>query len=143
MDMAGAINSAMKVAQAAEVYEPVAVKKACLWADGPPRIGIHTSIAGDCVQALEIAHGLGCTALQIFSNSPRMWPRPGRSGFSPEKAAEFRARRTALRLGPLAIHANYLINLASGDAGLRTRSVAAFRDELIRGMALGADYLIL
>ncbi len=113
------------------------------WADGRPRIGIHTSIAGDCVRALEIAHGLGCTALQIFSDSPRMWPRPGRGGFSQEKAAEFRTRRAALRLGPLAIHANYLINLASGDARLWARSVEAFRQEILRGIALGAEYLIL
>ena len=87
-------------------------------ADARPRIGIHTSIAGDCVQALEIAHGLGCNALQIFSSSPRMWPRAGRGGFAPEKAAQFRARRAELRLGPLAIHANYLINLASCEAPL-------------------------
>ena len=112
-------------------------------ADTRPRIGIHTSIAGDCLQALEIAHGLGCTALQIFSSSPRMWPRPGRGGFAPGKAENFRARRAELRLGPLAIHANYLINLASCDAPLWARSVAAFRDELVRGVALGADYLIL
>lgn len=122
---------------------PAASAWAAAETDTRPRIGIHTSIAGDCVQALEIAHGLGCTALQIFSNSPRMWPRVGRGGFAPEKAAQFRARRAELRLGPLVIHANYLINLASCEPPLWQRSVAAFRDELVRGIALGADYLIL
>ena len=108
-----------------------------------PRIGMHTSIAGDCAQALEIAHGLGCNALQIFSGSPRMWPRPDSKGIAPEVAERFRARRAELGIGPLAIHANYLINLASNDPFLWTRSVAAFRDEIVRGEALGAEFLIL
>ena len=43
------------------------------WMDGTLRIGIHTSIAGGHLNALESAHKLGCNALQIFSASPRMW----------------------------------------------------------------------
>src|SRR5215467_6075659 len=39
------------------------------WKDGSQRIGIHTSIAGDICGALELAQGLGATALQIFSAS--------------------------------------------------------------------------
>jgi deoxyribonuclease-4 len=45
-------------------------------------------------------------------------------------------------LAPLVIHDNYLINLASGDAFIRERSIAAFRKELERAVALGADYLV-
>jgi deoxyribonuclease-4 len=112
------------------------------WADGRPRIGIHASTAGEASRALDIAYGLGCTALQIFSGSPRMWPRGRQRSVAPEVAEKFRARRAELSLGPVAIHANYLINLASSDAALWERSVAAFRDELVRGAALGAEYLI-
>src|SRR6267142_782795 len=43
------------------------------WMDGSFRIGIHTSIAGSYLNALESARKLGCNALQIFSASPRMW----------------------------------------------------------------------
>ena len=43
------------------------------WIDGGLRIGIHTSIAGSHINALESARKLGCNALQIFSASPRMW----------------------------------------------------------------------
>src|SRR6266480_840544 len=43
------------------------------WMDGSFRIGIHTSIAGNYLNALESARKLGCNALQIFSASPRMW----------------------------------------------------------------------
>lgn len=112
------------------------------WKDGSIRIGIHTSIAGDITGALEIAHGLGANALQIFSSSPRMWVR-GVSRISEADAARFRARRAELALGPLVVHCNYLINLASPNPVLRTRSMQAFHQEIVRAAALGADYLVL
>jgi len=110
------------------------------WMDGTLRIGIHTSIAGGYVNALESAHKLGCNALQIFSASPRMWAG-GPTRVAEVDAAAFRARREELGLGPLVIHANYLINLATQQTMLRTRSIQAFHDELIRGIALGADFV--
>ena len=112
-----------------------------VWMDGSFRIGIHTSIAGSYLNALESARKLGCNALQIFSASPRMWQ--GGSARIPEVDAHaFRARRDELRLGPLVIHANYLINLASEQRMLQTRSIQAFHDEIVRAMALGADFLV-
>jgi len=53
-----------------------------------------------------------------------------------------RARRAELGLGPLVIHANYLINLASIDSVMRVRAIQAFHDELLRATALGADFLV-
>jgi deoxyribonuclease-4 len=111
------------------------------WKDGSTRIGIHTSIAGDISGALEIAHGLGANALQIFSSSPRMWVR-GPSRISEANATRFRERRKELGLGPVVIHDNYLINLASPNPVLRTRSVQAFHQEIVRALALGADFLV-
>ena len=111
------------------------------WMDGSVRIGIHTSIAGSYLNALEAARKLGCNALQIFSASPRMWQ--GGSARIPDVDAQaFRARREELRLGPLVIHANYLINLASAQRMLQTRSIQAFHDEIVRAVALGADFLV-
>jgi deoxyribonuclease-4 len=57
-------------------------------------------------------------------------------------AKAFRTRREELRLGPLVIHANYLVNLAATQPMLRTRSIQAFHEELVRGVALGVDYLV-
>jgi deoxyribonuclease-4 len=111
------------------------------WMDGSLRIGIHASIAGSYVNALESARKLGCNALQIFSSSPRMW-QGGPARIPEVDAAAFRARRVELGLGPLVIHANYLINLAAAQPMLRTRSIQAFHDELVRGIALGADFLV-
>ncbi len=60
----------------------------------------------------------------------------------PEQVSRLRAARERLDLSPLAVHCNYLVNLASGDAVIRDRSIAAFRGELERAAALGAEYLV-
>ncbi len=121
--------------------EPEPEPQAPSWMDGSLRIGIHTSIAGSYLNALESARKLGCNALQIFSASPRMWQ--GGSARIPDVDAQaFRGRRGELRLGPLVIHANYLINLASAQRMLQTRSIQALQDEIVRALALGADFLV-
>ncbi len=114
------------------------------WMDGSFRIGIHTSIAGDLAGALEIAHGLGANTLQIFSSSPRMWAQPQKgTRIGPADAERFRERRRALGLGPVVVHDNYLINLASPEPVLRVRSIQAFHDEIVRALQLSADYLVM
>src|ERR1700752_563356 len=92
--------------------EPEPVPQPPVWMDGSLRIGIHTSISGSYVNALESARKLGCNALQIFSASPRMWTG-GPARIAAAEATAFRARREEFGLGPLVIHANYLINLAA------------------------------
>ena len=121
--------------------EPEPEPQPPVWMDGSLRIGIHTSISGSYVNALESARKLGCNALQIFSASPRMWAG-GPARIPAAEASAFRARREELGLGPLVIHANYLINLAATQPMLRTRSIQAFHDEIVRAMALGADFLV-
>jgi deoxyribonuclease-4 len=121
--------------------EPVPIPQPPAWQDGSFRIGIHTSIAGDIAGALDSAAKLGANALQIFSASPRMWPG-GSARIAEADAARFRARRAELALGPLVIHDNYLINLASPERVMRTRSIQAFHDELVRAVSLGADFLV-
>src|SRR5262250_3826545 len=111
------------------------------WMDGSVRIGIHTSISGSYLNALESARKLGANALQIFSASPRMW-QTANVRIAENDAKAFRARREELGLGPLVIHANYLINLAAGQPMLRTRSIQAFHEELVRGRELGADFIV-
>ncbi len=46
-------------------------------------------------------------------------------------------------VGPVAVHASYLINLCSQTESVRMSSVGAFRGEVERALALGAEYLVL
>jgi deoxyribonuclease IV len=121
--------------------QPPPKPKVPVWMDGSFRIGIHTSIAGDIVESIESARKLGANCLQIFSASPRMWVHNTR--IPDAEAQRFRARREAVALGPVVVHSNYLINMCSPEPVLRVRSVQAFHEELVRAVALGADFLVL
>ncbi len=46
-------------------------------------------------------------------------------------------------IGPLVIHASYLINLCSQTESVRSNATTAFRGEVDRALALGATYLVL
>src|SRR2546425_10451667 len=88
--------------------EPEPEPQSPSWMNGSTRIGIHTSIAGSYVNALEAARKLGCNALQIFSASPRMWQ--GGAARIPEGGAQaFRARREEPRLGARVLHSKFPI----------------------------------
>lgn len=53
------------------------------------------------------------------------------------------AARERFNLYPLAVHTSYLINLATLDPVIREKSVAGFRGELERTVAIGAEYLVI
>lgn len=104
------------------------------------RLGIHTFTSGSLEKAALKAAELGANTFQIFSASPRMW-RAGTP--DPRQIALLQAARECYDLFPLVIHVNYLINLASLDPVIRAKSIAAFRGELERAHALGAEFLVL
>jgi deoxyribonuclease IV len=60
-----------------------------------------------------------------------------------EECKKLRAARQKFDLYPLAIHVSYLINLASADPVIREKSIAGFRGELDRALAIGAEYLVI
>ena len=61
---------------------------------------------------------------------------------APSAVQLLKRARERYDLYPLVIHDNYLINLASVSETLRARSVAAFRGEIERALAIGAEYLV-
>jgi deoxyribonuclease IV len=103
------------------------------------RIGLHTSIAKSLEGAALRAAELGANTFQIFSASPRQWKASSPSAAS---IALLNRARDKHDLTPLVIHDNYLINLAAADEVVWAKSVAAFRGELERAIAIGAEYLV-
>ena len=61
----------------------------------------------------------------------------------PVDVKRFRDARLRFDLAPLAIHCNYLLNLATLDPVIRERSIISFRGELDRAAVIGAEYLVL
>ncbi|HEY5164122.1 MAG TPA: deoxyribonuclease IV [Terriglobales bacterium] len=104
------------------------------------RIGIHTSTAGGVETAAERAYRLGCSTFQVFSSSPRQW-KP--YALAPSQCEEMGRLRDKYDLKPLVIHTNYLVNLAGGNPEFHRKSIEAFRGEVERALALGAEFLVL
>jgi deoxyribonuclease-4 len=103
------------------------------------RIGIHTSSSGALYKAANKAIELGANCFQIFSSSPRTWAAIAPKSEAVLQMAELRAKHN---LTPLVIHASYLINLCSPDVTIRAKSIAGFRGELERAVAIGAEYVV-
>ena len=105
-----------------------------------PLVGAHMSAAGGLVRAVERAVAAGCRTLQVFTKNSNQWAgKP----VAPAEAAAFRSAAAEAGLAPLVSHSAYLINLASPDPVVRTRSVEALVDEIGRCDANGIPYLVL
>ncbi|WP_158790160.1 deoxyribonuclease IV [Granulicella sp. L60] len=107
---------------------------------GRKRIGVHVGTAGGTWTAVERAVAAGANTFQIFSSSPRQWRA---AAVKPEDAKKMLELRAKHDVGPVSVHASYLINLCSQTESVRENSVGAFRGEVERAMALGAEYLVL
>jgi deoxyribonuclease IV len=105
-----------------------------------PRIGIHLSTAGGVFRAAERAHEIGANTFQIFSSSPRMWRA---AQLQSSHCEQMRTLCAQFDCAPLVIHTSYLVNLCSQSDVVRHKSIAAFRGEIERALALGAEYLVL
>ncbi|MEO8436187.1 MAG: deoxyribonuclease IV, partial [Pyrinomonadaceae bacterium] len=104
-----------------------------------PRFGFHAPITGGLHNALIKSKELGCDTVQIFSRNPRGWmAKP----LSSEDIKRFKSVRRKTKISPVVIHANYLINLAATNLEMREKSIASFREEVQRGIMLGANYLV-
>src|SRR5580692_9397757 len=118
----------------------VAIQNNRLCYDDGLRIGIHTSRSKSLEDAAITANKLGANTFQIFSASPRMWRASVPDAADVKRLRDARAK---FDLAPLAIHVNYLVNLATLDPGIREKSIVAFRGELDRAAMIGAEYLVL
>jgi deoxyribonuclease IV len=101
--------------------------------------GGHLSTAGGIDKALDRTEAIGGDAVQVFTQSPRMW-RP--TNHDPATLAHFRARREELGLLGVVCHAIYLINLASLDDDLYGKSVAALSNTLEVARQIGAEGVV-
>ncbi len=94
-----------------------------------PLLGAHESVAGGLHLAFNRIQEVGGAALQIFTRNQRQWnPAP----ITEEEQRLFAAGWKEAGKIPVASHASYLVNLASGKADLIQKSITAFADELKR-----------
>ena len=104
------------------------------------RLGAHESISGGLHKAFDRACLVGCEAVQIFVKSNRSWAvRP----LAEVDIARFKEKAEETGIRPVVAHASYLLNLATPDEALWTKSRDMLIVELERCEALGVPYLVL
>jgi deoxyribonuclease-4 len=103
-------------------------------------IGAHVSPAGGVAKAVERGVDRGAHAIQIFNQNPRAWkPRE----YPAEEIEAYHAAFDASDVDALLIHAVYLLNCASEDEEIRTKTLASLTQSLRAGDALGAAGVVL
>ncbi len=102
-------------------------------------LGAHVSITGGVQNAPQRAREVTCDCMQIFSKNQMQWKsRP----LGATDASQFRENMEKFDIRETVVHDSYLINLASPDKALLTKSREAFLDEALRADQLGVRYLI-
>jgi deoxyribonuclease-4 len=99
------------------------------------RIGAHVSVAGGLQRAVGNASAVGCESLQVFVSNARGWAPPP---VDPAADERFRDDLEAAGLGPLFVHAPYLVNFASASPVTRERSREVVAATLAKAAAIGA-----
>ena len=103
------------------------------------KIGAHVSTAGGISKAVGRGQEIGCEALQIFGSSPQSW------AFREIPDAEIEAFRQNMAdagMGPVFLHAIYLVNLGTGKADALDKGVESLSAHLRLAGRLGAEGLI-
>jgi deoxyribonuclease-4 len=103
-------------------------------------IGAHVSPAGGLAKAIERGVQRGCTAIQIFNQSPRMW-KP--TSYRDEDVSAFREAMAQSPIEAVLIHAVYLLNCASEDPDIRAKSLTSLTHSLRVGQQIGACGVVL
>jgi deoxyribonuclease-4 len=103
------------------------------------RFGAHVSAAGGIAKAIDRIEEIGGDAVQVFTQSPRMW-KP--TEHDPDELRRFRRRRREARVKSVACHALYLVNLASRDEEIRQKSLLALEATMLTARAIRAEAVV-
>jgi deoxyribonuclease-4 len=102
------------------------------------RLGAHMPLGTGMVKAVDRAHEIGATTMQIFGDNPTAWRRRAEP---PREQPAFRDRLREHDIGPVAIHAAYLVNLAGADPGFVERSVEVLTHDLRSAPGFAARFV--
>jgi deoxyribonuclease-4 len=100
------------------------------------RIGAHVPTRGGLLSAIRAAGECGADAIQVFISNPRAWAAPR---ISAKEADAFREAWSQSGLGPMFVHAPYVVNLASPVPEFLERSIDVVRRSVVAASSLGAN----
>jgi deoxyribonuclease IV len=95
--------------------------------------------AGGIKKAIDAAEDMGADVVQLFVQSPRAWRFPNHE---PAALEAFRERRAESGLRGVFVHALYLVNLASTDKAMYSKSVDTMGSTMDAACAIEADGVV-
>ena len=102
------------------------------------RLGAHMSAAGGAYKAFARGEEVGCDSMLIFTKSNRMWKA---KPLSEKDISAYHKTAAESDIDPVAVHASYLINIASPNDELWEKSYQALKVEIERACALGIPFV--
>ena len=102
------------------------------------RLGAHFPLGNGMVKAVDRAHEIGASAIQVFIDNPTAWRR---RQLPPAELPAFRERLTEHDIEPVAVHASYLVNLAGVEEDLFGRSVTLLASDLRAAPGFGGRFV--
>lgn len=105
-----------------------------------PMLGAHMSIAGSPHIAFSRGKEAGCRVIQIFTRNRVRWVAKGLS--DPEIEA-FEKAREETSIVPIAVHASYLINIASPSRELREKALSLLVKEMEWASLLKIPFIVI
>ncbi|MDX1686564.1 MAG: deoxyribonuclease IV [Candidatus Promineifilaceae bacterium] len=103
------------------------------------RLGAQMSVAGGLHNAFGRGDEVSCESILIFTKSNRRWKAKPLTEEDVQKYEE--AADEHAHIWPVAVHASYLINVASPDSALWEKSYRALKIEVERVAAIDAPFL--
>lgn len=102
-------------------------------------LGAHVSISGGISNAPINGELATCDSIQFFSHNQRRWIV---RELASEEIENFKSNVKKLCVYPAAIHASYLINLASSNDDIRQKSILSLVNDLDRAESLGVENVV-
>jgi deoxyribonuclease-4 len=102
-------------------------------------LGAHVSCSGGIHTAIDRVESMGGDSVQLFTQSPRTW-RP--TNHDPANFDRFKTRRDEAAVRGVICHALYLINLASLNDDVYSKSVQALRNTVDVACGIDADGVV-
>lgn len=102
-------------------------------------LGAHVPIKGGLGTAVRAGHAMGCTALQVFTSSPRQWYS---APVSDEQVLDFQRAREDTGIVDVVSHDSYLINLCAPTPEIAKKSFQGLKGEIERCARYGIDRVV-
>jgi deoxyribonuclease-4 len=102
-------------------------------------LGAHMPVGKGLPFAVKNGKAIGCTAVQVFTSSPRQWY--GRE-VAPSEGEALQKAMVETGMGGIVSHDTYLINLCAPTPEVKEKSLKAIKEELVRCSTLGIPYVV-